>query len=171
MKKFFKTFLPKLIPLVERGICIAAFYFPLVETLVFFGPKIYVYSSLSFRTFYFNSFLKMAKFYNNYDLLMFSFMAWLFIWCIHRSCPLTRFARFNIVQAILLSVIFACLGTVYHYSPIVLRESLLGVFFAHSAFMGCFLLIAYCSLLIAYGRIPKIPIVSEGARLNMQHFG
>jgi hypothetical protein len=56
----------------------------------------------------------------------------------------------------------------FTYLPVVLRESMVGVIFANFLFLGIVLLIAYSSLLIAYGRFPKIPILSDAAKLSMQ---
>ena len=95
-------------------------------------------------------------------------MVWVFIVCSKGSVPLTKFVRFNIIQAILLNIICSCSGVVFTFLPVVLRESMLGVVFANFLFLGITLLIAYSSLLIAYGRYPSIPILSEAAKLQVQ---
>ena len=69
---------------------------------------------------------------------------------------------------ILLNIICSCSGVIFTFLPIVLRESMLGIIFANFLFLGIVLLIAYSSLLIAYGRFPRIPILSEAAKLQVQ---
>ena len=95
-------------------------------------------------------------------------MVWVFIVCSRGSVPLTKFVRFNIIQAILLNIVCSCSGVVFTFLPIVLRESMIGIIFANFLFLGIVLLIAYSALLIAYGRFPRIPILSEAAKLQVQ---
>ena len=72
------------------------------------------------------------------------------------------------IQAILLNIICSCIGVVFTFLPVVLRESMIGVIFANFLYLGIVLLIAYSSLLIAYGRYPRIPVLSEAAKLQVQ---
>ena len=95
-------------------------------------------------------------------------MVWVFIMCSRGSVPLTKYVRFNIIQAILLNIICSCSGVVFTFLPIVLRESMIGIVFANFLFLGIILIIAYASLLIAYGKYPTIPILSEAAKLQVQ---
>ena len=95
-------------------------------------------------------------------------MVWVFLVCGRGSVPLTKFLRFNVIQAILLSIICSCSGVIFTFLPIVLRESMLGVIFANFLFLGIVLLIGYSSLLIVYGRYPRIPILSDAAKLQVQ---
>ena len=159
---FFKT-------LVERLLAISAFIFPFIEVASYFGPKVFLSTeSLTLRSFYLNYLVKVSSFYTENNLLIFIFMVWVFIVCSKGSVPLTKFVRFNIIQAILLNIICSCSGVVFTFLPVVLRESMLGVVFANFLFLGITLLIAYSSLLIAYGRYPSIPILSEAAKLQVQ---
>jgi hypothetical protein len=96
-------------------------------------------------------------------------MVWVFIVCARGSVPwLTKYLCYNVIQAILLNIVCSCSGVLFTYLPVVLRESMVGVIFANFLFLGIVLLIAYSSLLIAYGRFPKIPILSDAAKLSMQ---
>ena len=95
-------------------------------------------------------------------------MIWIFIVCSRGSVPLTKFLRFNVIQAILLNIICSCSGVIFSFLPIVLRESMIGIIFANFLFLGVVLIIAYSSLLIVYGRYPRIPILSEAAKLQVQ---
>jgi hypothetical protein len=49
-----------------------------------------------------------------------------------------------------------------------MRESAIGFLLANSMFLGMVSIIAYSSLLIAYGRYPRIPVISEAAKLQVQ---
>ena len=169
MKKYFDALLPRLKKIAERGISIGAFIFPLVEVLSYFGPKVFLSTeSVALRGFYANYIEKVSRFYTENNLLIFIFMVWVFIVCARRSVPLTQFVRFNVIQAILLNIICSCSGVIFTFLPIVLRESMLGAVFANFLFLGMILLIGYSSLLIAYGRYPKIPVISEAAKLQVQ---
>ena len=169
MKKFLGSLLPNLKELVERSLSIAAFIFPLIEITSYFGPKVFLSSgNVALRGFYLSHLVKIASFYANNNLLIFVFMVWIFTVCSRGSLPLTKFIRFNIVQAILLNVICSCLGIVFTFFPIVLRESMVGVIFANFLFLGIVLIVAYSSLLIIYGRYPRIPILSDAAKIQVQ---
>lgn len=169
MKQKFEDFSRYLIPLAERGLSIVAFIFPFVEVASYFGPKVFLSTdSPALRSFYATYIEKLSRFYTDNNLLIFIFMIWLFIVCARGSVSLTKFLRFNIIQAILLNIICSCSGVVFTFLPIVIRESMLGVIIANFLFSGIVLLIAYSSLLIAYGKYPKIPILSEAAKLQVQ---
>ena len=165
MKKRFDIILTA----VERFLSIAAFIFPFIEVSSYFGPKVFLSTeSVSLRNFYLNHLVKISSFYTENNLLIFIFMVWVFIVCSRGSVRLTDFLRFNVIQAILLNIICSCSGVVFTFLPIVLRESMLGVIFANFLFLGIVLLIAYSALLISFGRYPKIPILSEAAKLQVQ---
>lgn len=165
MKKF-KNFLPQIF---ERCLAIMAFYFPFVEVSAYFGPKVFLSTdSVALRTFYSQHILKLSNFYAENNLLIFIFMIWVFISCSRGTFPLTKYARFNIIQAILLHIICSCLGVTFAFLPPLIKESIFGVVFANFLYLGLVILIAYSSLLILYGKYPKIPVVSEAAKLQVQ---
>jgi len=162
MKKF-------LINCFERGLAISSFIFPLIEICYYFGAKVFLGSSnVALKIFYLNYIAKLSNFYQANVYLIFIFMVGIFISCSRGTLPLTKFVRFNIIQAILLNIICSCIGSCFLYTPIVIRESTLGILLANSIFLGILSLIMYCSLLIVYGRYPKIPILSEAAKLQVQ---
>jgi hypothetical protein len=169
MKNFFETISPFLITFAERALSIAAFIFPFIEVVSYFGPKVFLNTeSLALRVFYSTHIEKISRFYTDNNLLIFIFMVWVFIVCARGSVPLTKYVRYNVIQAILLNIICSCSGVIFTFLPIVLRESMVGVIFANFLFLGIVLLIAYSSLLIAYGRFPKIPVLSDAAKLQVQ---
>jgi len=169
MKKKIESLLPYLIQAAERIISIAAFIFPFIEVVSYFGPKVFLSTEgANLRIFYLNHLVKVSTFYTENNLLIFIFMVWVFIVCSRGSVPLTKFVRFNVIQAILLNIICSCAGVIFTFLPIVLRESMIGIIFANFLFLGIVLLISYSSLLIAYGRFPRIPVLSEAAKLQVQ---
>jgi|MGYP000022727898 hypothetical protein len=164
--KNFKNFLPQVF---ERCLAIMAFYFPFIEVSAYFGPKVFLSTeSVALRTFYAQHVLKLSNFYADNNLLIFIFMIWVFISCSRGTFPISKYARFNIIQAILLNIICSCLGVTFAFLPTVIRESLFGLVFANFLYLGLIILIAYSSLLIIYGRYPKIPVISEAAKLQVQ---
>jgi hypothetical protein len=166
MKKTFKDFI---VPFFERTLSTIAFIFPFVEISFYFGLKVFLSTeSTVLKTFYVNYILKLSTFYAENTYVVFILMVWIFITCSRGSAPLTKFVRFNVIQAILLNIICSCIGVVFTFLPVVLRESMIGVIFANFLYLGIVLLIAYSSLLIAYGRYPRIPVLSEAAKLQVQ---
>ena len=166
MKKTFKDFI---IPFFERALSTIAFIFPFVEISAYFGPKVFLSTdSPVLKTLYVNYILKLSSFYAENTYVVFILMVWIFITCSRGSAPLTKFVRFNVIQAILLNIICSCIGVVFTFLPVVLRESMIGIIFANFLYLGIVLLIAYSSLLIAYGRYPRIPVLSEAAKLQVQ---
>jgi len=164
--KNLKKFIPQIL---ERCLAIMAFYFPFIEVSAYFGPKVFLSTdSIALRTFYAQNLLKLSDFYANNNLLIFIFMIWVFISCSRGTFPLTKWARFNVIQAILLNIICSCLGVTFAFLPTVIRESIFGVLFANFIYIGIVLLMAYSWLLIIYGKYPKIPIISEAAKLQVQ---
>jgi uncharacterized membrane protein len=95
-------------------------------------------------------------------------MLGIFIVCSRGTIRLTKFVRFNVIQAILLNIVCQCIGSIYGFLPIILRESTLGVLLANFFYFGTIIIMAYSSFLIFCGRYPKIPILTEAAKLQVQ---
>ena len=170
MKKFFKKLSPYLIRFEERGLSIAAFIFPFLEVVSYFAPKVFLTDSVAMQMFFSTYIEKLSSFYVDNNLIFFIFMTWVYILCTRRSNRLTKYVRYNVIQAILLSVVCSCSGVVFTFLPIVIRESMVGVIFANFAFFSIVLLIAYSSLVIANGQFPKIPVVSDAAKIQVREF-
>jgi hypothetical protein len=169
MRKFFNALSPYLVPFLERGLSISAFMFPFVEVVSYFGAKVFLGTeSFALKVFYATYIEKISRFYAENNLLIFLLMVYIFIMCSRKASRLTKFVRFNIIQAILLNIICACIGVIFTFLPVVVRESMLGVILANLLFFSVVLLIGYSSLLIAYGRLPVIPVVSEAAKMQIQ---
>ena len=153
----------------ERILSVMAFIFPFIELSYYFGAKVFLSTeSLLLKMFYINNIQKLTNFYADNIYLIFILMIGIFIGCSRGSLPLTKYARFNIIQAILVNIICSCIGSIYTFLPIVLRESIIGITIANFLYLGLFLLIIYASILIFYGRYPKIPVISEAAKLQVQ---
>jgi hypothetical protein len=153
----------------ERFISVLAFIFPFIELSYYFGAKVFLSTeSYLLKVFYVNNIVKLNSFYQNNVYLIFIVMVAIFIGCSKGSLPLTKFARFNIIQAVLLNVVCSCIGSIYTFLPIVLRESVIGLVIANFLYLGLIVLILYSSVLIFFGRYPKIPFVSVAAKLQVQ---
>lgn len=162
MKTFLRTAL-------ERSISVVAFIFPFIELSYYFGAKVFLSTeSILLKIFYLNNIQKLTNFYQNNVYLIFILMIGIFIGCSRGSLPLSKYARFNIIQAILLNIICSCIGSIYTFLPVILRESIIGITIANFLYLGVILLIVYSSTLIYFGRYPKIPVISEAAKLQVQ---
>ncbi len=164
-----KNFKNVVIQILERCLSIMAFYFPFIEVSAYFGPKVFLGTdNLTLRIFYAQHILKLSNFYTENNLLIFIFMIWVFISCSRGTFPLSTYARFNIIQAILINIICSCFGVTFAFMPVIIKESILGIMFANFLYLGLIILIGYSSLLIFYGRYPKIPVISEAAKIQVQ---
>tara|TARA_B110001452_G_scaffold52042_1_gene39649 strand:+ start:13738 stop:14241 length:504 start_codon:yes stop_codon:yes gene_type:complete len=158
-----------LIQISERFIAILAFIFPFTEISYYFGAKVFLSTdSISLKLFYLNNIAKLASFYEANVYLVFALMVGIFIICSRGTIRLTKFVRFNVIQAILLNIVCSCIGSIYAFLPIVLRESMIGILLANFLYLGTVLIMAYSSFLIFCGRYPKIPILTEAAKLQVQ---
>jgi hypothetical protein len=158
-----------LIKIFERLLAILAFIFPFIEISYYFGAKVFLSTdSITLKIIYANYISKLSSFYEANIYLVFIVMVGIFIICSRGTIPLTKYVRFNIIQAILLNIICSCIGTIFSFLPIVLRESTLGILLANFLYLGILFVMVYSALLIAYGRYPRIPILSEAARLQVQ---
>ena len=92
-----------LIQISERLIAILAFIFPFTEISYYFGAKVFLGTdSMALKIFYLNYISKLASFYEANVYLVFAVMVSVFIVCSRGTVRLTKFVRFNIIQAILL---------------------------------------------------------------------
>jgi len=159
------------IQIFERCLSIVAFLFPFIELSYYFGAKVFLSTdSLFLKTIYVNYIQKLSNFYAANIYFIFILMVGVFIICSRGTLPLSKYARFNIIQAILLNIICSCLGSIFSFLPVILRESAIGVLMANFLYLGLIILIAYASLLIFYGRYPTIPVVSDAAKLQVQQY-
>jgi|TARA_B110000046_G_scaffold11340_1_gene11239 hypothetical protein len=159
------------IEIFERGLSIVAFIFPFIELSYYFGAKVFLSTESFFlKSVYLNYIQKLSNFYAANIYFIFILMVGVFIICSRGTLPLSKYARFNIIQAILLNIICSCLGSIFMFLPIILRESAIGVLMANFLYLGLIVLILYSSLLIFYGRYPTIPVVSEAAKLQVQQY-
>jgi hypothetical protein len=160
-----------IIQIGERCLSILAFIFPFVELSYYFGAKVFLSTdSLILKSFYLSNIQKLTNFYAANVYFIFILMVAVFIICSRGTLPLSKYARFNIIQAILLNIICSLIGSIYNYLPIILRESAVGILFANFLYLGLIILIAYSSLLIFYGRYPSIPVISDAAKLQVQQY-
>jgi uncharacterized membrane protein len=158
------------INLFERGIAILSYIFPFLEISAYFGTKVFLNAeSLSLQYFYRNYISKLVNIYQDNTYFAFALMIGIFFICSKGSLPLSKFVRFNIIQAILLYIICSCVGQILGiYCPAFIRESTIGIVLANFVYLGTLVLILYSSVLILFGRYPRIPVISEAARIQVQ---
>ena len=88
--------------------------------------------------------------------------------CSRGMLPLSKFARFNIIQAILVNILCSVEGQIYVALPLIIRQSTLGTIICTGSFFLVVLTIFYCSFLVLLGKYPVIPIVTDAAFLQVQ---
>ena len=157
------------IKISERGVGILSYIFPFIEVSYYFGSKVFLSTdNIALKYFYVRYLDKLANLYATNTYLIFALMVGTFLICSRGTLPLTKFVRFNVIQAILVNIICSCVGSIFSFSPIILRESVIGVLFANFIYLGVIGLIIYSSFMISFGRYPKIPVLSEAAKLQVQ---
>jgi hypothetical protein len=155
---------------LDQCLSICAFFFPFLEVTTYFGQKVFLSTdSLFLRQFYISNLSKLTVFYTQNVYVIFIFMVGVFLVCSRGTVPLSKYARFNIIQAILINIIYSCIGSIYTYLPIVLRESYIGIVLANFFYLGFILIVFYSALLIFYYKYPTIPVISEAAKLQVQN--
>ena len=158
----------------ERIVSLVGLIFPFLEVHVVLGPKVLCNTNNADFNIFFKTHLvgPIAELYSNQANHMISFILMVIVFdaCVRKTIPLTLFSRFNIIQGVLLDVICSFLGITYSQLSYLVRESTFGELLANVASFGIVGFILYSIFMILFGRYPKIPIVSEGARLNVQIF-
>tara|TARA_B100000683_G_scaffold241560_1_gene249649 strand:+ start:14690 stop:15202 length:513 start_codon:yes stop_codon:yes gene_type:complete len=158
----------------ERITSLIGFVFPFCQANAFFGQQVLCTTeNATFNTFFKTHLVNpLMVFYSspwNY-LIIFVFMIALFDICVRKRLPLNLFTRFNIIQAILLEVLCTFLAQAYGQTSFVFKTSAIGELFCNAAYFGIMAAILYCVLMILNGRYARIPVISEGARLNIQRW-
>ena len=91
-----------------------------MEISYYFGSKVFLNTeNLALKIFYFKYIAKLSSFYEANVYLGFIVMVAIFIICSRGTIALTKFVRFNIIQAILINIICSCIGSIFAYTPIV----------------------------------------------------
>lgn len=158
-----------LITILERTLAISSYSFAFVEISSCFAIKVFLNSDTKFlKYFYINYIAKITNFYIENVYFIFALMLGIFIVCSRGTIPATKYVRFNIIQAILLNIICSCISAIFPLIPVEIRESSIGLLLANFLYLGVITLILYSSILISCGRYPKIPVLSEAARLQVQ---
>jgi len=162
LQEFLKTVL-------ERGLSIATYIFPFLEITVYFSSRVcYSSNDIGLKVIYANYLYPLLLIYEKNVYLIFIAMVAIFLMCSRKSLPLTKFLRFNVLQAILLDIICACVGQIYMACPTVFKLSTFGIMFANFIFLGVTCWIVYSIIIIALGRFPVLPIISRAANIHLQ---
>lgn len=154
----------------QRIVSLPAYMFPLLEVIYYFGLKLCIgLDTPLIKNFCLAYIIPLRSFYEQNLLILFGMMIVIFTVCSKGSIPLTKFVRFNIIQAVLLSIAISCLGQVYFLCPVQIRESyfLINLVINPGA-IGLVLVILYACSLILVGRYPNFPILSEAAKIQTQ---
>jgi membrane protein DedA with SNARE-associated domain len=169
-----------ILKICERSLSILAYIFPLVEISSTFALKVFLSADSQFLRFFYSTYITPATdFYRANTYLCFALMLGIFITCAKgkvpftngkQKMPLTKYIRFNVIQAILINVISSCISVVYSEIPLVIQESSVGLIIATGLYLWVLMLIVSSIIVIIFGRVPKIPIISQAARLQMQRY-
>lgn len=155
--------------LFERGLSIATYIFPFSEVTVYFSSRVcYDSNDLGLKIIYAYYLDPLILFYVKYVYLIFIAMVGLFFICSRDIVPLPKFLRFNILQAILLDIVCACIGQIYMVLPTSFRLSVFGLIFSKFIFLGTIYWIGYSIFLISLGRFPILPIISRAANIHLR---
>nr|YP_010930345.1 hypothetical chloroplast RF60 [Ochrosphaera neapolitana]WKK50073.1 hypothetical chloroplast RF60 [Ochrosphaera neapolitana] len=154
----------------QRIIPLFAYLFPILEIIYYFGLKLCTgLENQLVKNFCVVYILPLRSFYEQNLLLIFGLMVGIFTVCSKGSIPLPKFIRFNIIQAILLSIAISCFGQVYSLCPLQVREShFLTNLIINPVALSMGLIVIYSCVLVLAGRYSRFPILSEAAKLQTQ---
>lgn len=160
---------------VDKILSMLAYGLPMIETLYFFGDRVFLYSGdLTLQVFYFKYLSAPILFYQSHIYVFLFITLAVFQLCARNSIPmsegrlgLSRFLRLNVLQAILLQVLITCSGQVFVLSPGWVRLTIMGSLISTSFMIGVGGLVLYAIFLITIGRYPLIPIITASSRLQI----
>ena len=163
MNEVLKVCLQRLLPIISYLL------FPFLEINYYFASKIYPTSdNVTLRIFYSRYLIKGLHFYEANVYLIFILMVGVFLICSRGGFGLTRYVRFNVIQASLLDIICSCAGQIYYLLPLVIKEGNIGNVIVFFLYEGSMALIIYAIVQLIFGRYPLIPILSDAAKLQVQ---
>lgn len=85
-----------------------------------------------------------------------------------RKLNLSYFARYNLMQALIIIFLSSFLDTCGYLFPyFVLGQGSIGNFVFNILCLLCIVLVIYCAIFAARGKIPKIPLLTEAVRLQL----
>ena len=164
-----KNLKDKLVVILERVVSVGVFYFPFIECTCYFGPKLFLSTeNFAVRKFYAEHIVRMGNYYQENQLMIFIFMIWLFIMCAQGRLRFTKFMRFNVIQAVLFNIVCTCCGIAFTFFPKILQNSLFGMAFAQLVYLTTIMLVGYSVLMVTFGRYPRLPLISDAAKLQIQ---
>jgi hypothetical protein len=152
----------------SKAMALCAFIFPIVELFTTFGSVLIMADNPVLRRFYASVAAPLVNFYIHHVYLWFAIMVAVFLTCSRGMRGLSKFVRFNVIQAILLSIMLQCVGASWPLVPVVFRESFFGRLVQEFFFLGGSLVIAQSAFLISLGRYPNFPVLTGAARLQVQ---
>jgi membrane protein DedA with SNARE-associated domain len=168
------------IKICERSLSILALIFPFVEISSTFALKVFLSADSEFLRFVYSTYITpVTDFYRANTYLCFAVMLGIFITSAKgkvpftngkRKMPMTIYLRFNIIQAILINVVASCVSVLYAEIPLVIQESSIGLIIATGLYLWVMLLTVRSIILIIFGRIPKIPVISQAAKMQIQRY-
>ena len=171
MKRLFIKIRKFLATGAERGVAMLSLIYPLLDVNLYFGAKVFMATEdLELKAFWVYKIAPLVKFYETNIYWFFAVMIIAFLGCIKNTFNTSRYIRFNVIQGILLEVFITCFSQIFLVTPVFLRESLVGLCIGQAVYFVTHLTVLYCVLHIIYGKYPVMPVITEGARLNIQWF-
>lgn len=152
----------------SKGMAVCGFIYPLVELMTTFGAVLIRAENVWLRRFYATVGAPLVSFYIHHVYLWFIGMVVVFLTCSRGSYGLSKFVRFNVIQAILMSIILQCVGATWPLIPALVRESFFGKLLQEFFFLGGALAIVQSIFLICFGRYPNFPVLTGAAKLQVQ---
>merc|ERR1719316_753996 len=167
--------------LLEKVLCICGFLFPLMELCQYLSGRVLLSTgSPLMRRLQQRYLSKLGLILQRAPYPYFGVMVVLFITLSKGwekkmtffgktyTTGLSKSLRFNMCQAVLMSIVIQCFTSVWMQMPFVIREAAVGQALCNAFFWGWAFTMGYCVFFILLGRYPFIPVLSEAARLHVQ---
>jgi len=157
-----------ILQLIERACCIVSYIYPILEINYYWAANVCLGSTPELALFYHRVLKKLALLYSENALLIFTSMLVIFLVCSRGTLRLSKFLRFNVIQAILITIICTIINSTFTVLPPIILQGFIGAIFSKFFFFGTIFLILFNIGHIIVGRYPRIPVLSEAAKLQVQ---
>nr|QUE28939.1 Ycf60 [Madagascaria erythrocladioides] len=159
--------------LSTRFISILPYFLPLLEGCEHFAQRVTPDYPFKIVRLYRQILKPMVVFYTENRFVNFiSFLTLYFLLVSSKSpLPVSKFLRFNTLQALLIFLITTILGVTFKALPVEFRMSLYGGIICNTFFLFILYTIGYSLLKIGEGEYADIPVVSEAVNIQINSKG
>jgi len=153
----------------DKVLCMFGFIFPLLELTASFGGRVVQAArSPALSQNYIKYLAPIETLYLKNIYLFFIGMYITLTVCSKGSFGLSKFVRFNVIQAIMMTIVIEMFGVVFPLMPFAGAGNIIGKVIVNSFVFGAIMTIMYCISHILAGLYPNIPFLTPNAKIHVQ---